>query len=245
MPYMRSRPLVLFLAAIVLARTSHAQDAGGQSAQGLQPGSYVRVSGGAAMPIAAQGSLRDWDSGSGFAVAWESWPAGPRGVGLAGFAITGAYNLLPFDEQRFISVFKDPVTGQVAQSVSASRAGILEITTNVKIRIPSPLVTPMVNIGLGLLDWHPGTIRYTVGNSTGTTHQEHRTGFEFTVGGGIDRTIVDRFGVFGEAMYVFGYTSYGGGYTSPGGVCSSNNCDALRNTTLGTIRGGLRVRVGR
>ena len=241
---MRSRLLITLLAAFAVPRASHAQDVG-SGVQGLQPGDYIRVSGGAAIPIAAKGSLRDWDRGTGFAVAYESWPAGQTGLGRAGFAITAAYNLLPLDEHQFVSTFIDPTSGQQASAATASRAGILEVTTNVKIRISTPLVTPMVNFGLGLLDWHPGTIRYTAGSGTGTARQLHRTGLELAIGGGVDRTIVDRFAVFGEAMYVFGYTSYGGGYTSPGGVCTTSGCDALRNTTIGTIRAGLRARIGR
>lgn len=242
---MRSRPLLVVCAAIALSRAGFAQSTGGSSGDALPPGDYLRVSGGAAIPVSAQGSLRDWNSGTGIAVSWESWQAGPTGVSRAGFALTAAYNLLPLDEERFVSSFVDPTTGQQALSATASRAGILEVTTNVKIRIPSPVVTPMVDIGLGLIDWHPGTIHYTAGSSTGTARQLHRTGLEFSIGGGIDRTIVDRVAVFGEAMYVFGYTSYGGGYTSPGGVCTTGNCDALHNTTIGTIRGGLRARIGR
>jgi len=242
---MRTRPLIAVFAAIALSRAAYAQSTGGASDDALPPGDYVRVSGGAAIPVGAQGSLRDWDRGTGFAVAYESWQAGPTGVSRAGFALTAAYNLLPLDEERFVSTFVDPTTGQPAHAASASRAGILEVTTNVKIRIPAPVVTPMVNIGLGLIDWHPGTIHYTAGAITGTARQLHRTGLEFSIGGGIDRTIVDRIAVFGEAMYVFGYTSYGGGYTSPGGVCTTGSCDALRNTTIGTIRGGLRARIGR
>jgi hypothetical protein len=70
---------------------------------------------------------------------------------------------------------------------------------------------------------------------------------EFTVGAGIEKNIFDRYGVFGEALYVYGYTSYGSGFATPGGVCATAGCDAFRNgnTTIGTIRGGLRVRVGR
>lgn len=242
---MRSRLFIVIAAALAVPRFAHAQDAGGPSVQGLQPGDYVRVSGGAAIPINAQGSLRDWDRGTGFSLAWENWSSGPSGLGRAGFALTAAYNLLPLDDGRFMSTFVDPTTGEKPQSVDASRAGILEVTTNVKIRIPSPLVAPMVNIGLGLLDWHPGTIRYVTASTHGTARQQHRTGLELAIGGGVDRTIVDRYALFGEATYVFGYTSYGGGFTSPGGVCTTSGCDALRNTTIGTIRGGLRVRVGR
>lgn len=241
---MRSRPLIALIAAVTLTRAVAAQDVGGSSDQGLQPGDYVRVSGGAAIPINAQGSLSYWERGTGFAVAWENWLAGPTGLGRAGFALTAAYNLLPLDEAQFVSTFVDNAD-QRALSATASRAGILEVTTNVKIRIPSPVITPMVDIGLGLIDWHPGTIHYTTATSSGTARQQHRTGLEFSIGAGVDRTIVDRYAIFGEAMYVFGYTSYGGGFTSPGGVCTTSGCDALRNTTIGTIRGGLRVRVGR
>ena len=244
---MRTRLLispVALLALLGLARVGHTQDVGGSSAEPIQPGDYLRLSGGIAAPVNAKGSLRDWKSGAGFSVAWESWPSGASGVGRAGFAITAAYNLLPLDEARFVSEFT-PSSGGTTQSATASRAGILEVTTNVKIRIPAPLVVPMLNIGLGLIDWHPGTIRYVATTGSGTARQQHRTGLEFSLGGGIDRTIVDRFALFGEAAYVFGYTSYGGGFTSPGGVCTAGGCDVLRNTTIVTARAGLRTRIGR
>jgi hypothetical protein len=241
---MRSRLLVALLVLLGVTRAGYAQDAGGASTEPIQPGDYLRLSGGIATPVSAKGSLRDWKSGAGFGVAWESWQAGQSGVGRVGFALTAIYNLLPLDEARFVSEFT-PSSGGTTTSATASRAGILEVTTNVKIRIPAPLVVPMVNVGLGLIDWHPGTIHYQSTTGSGTARQQHRTGLEFSIGGGIDRTIVDRFALFGEAAYVFGYTSYGGGFTSPGGVCTAGGCDVLRNTTIVTARAGLRARIGR
>jgi hypothetical protein len=51
--------------------------------------------------------------------------------------------------------------------------------------------------------------------------------------------------VFGEALYTYGFTSLGRGIANPGGTCTTNGCDVLKNTVLGTLRGGLRLQVGR
>jgi len=55
----------------------------------------------------------------------------------------------------------------------------------------------------------------------------------------LDKTIVGRYAVFGEAAYVYGLTQFGGT------VCAAAGCDALKNTTVTTLRGGMRVRIMR
>ena len=42
----------------------------------------------------------------------------------------------------------------------------------------------------------------------------------------------------------YGYTSFGQGLAGSGSACLTSGCDLLKNTPLGTIRGGLRVHVG-
>ena len=50
-------------------------------------------------------------------------------------------------------------------------------------------------------------------------------------GGGLDKHIVDRFAIFGEAAYTYGYTSFGAGRRRrrAARVCNSG-CDLLKNT---------------
>jgi hypothetical protein len=58
----------------------------------------------------------------------------------------------------------------------------------------------------------------------------------------LDKHIYDRIAVFSEATYVFGLTRFGGGLA---GACAASGCAALSNTTVTTLRGGLRVRLMR
>jgi hypothetical protein len=213
---------------------------------GLLPGNYVRMSAGSATPVSPHAALRYWDRGTTYYVAWENWDTGSSGVSLVGFSINASYSALPLNAPLFLSTFT-PVNGGTVTSATASRAGILEVTSGIRVRLPLPYIMPNFSVGLGLIDWEPGSIKYESTNGSGSAKQQHRVSGEFTVGAGIEKNIFDRYGVFGEALYVYGYTSYGSGFATPGGVCATAGCDAFRNgnTTIGTIRGGLRVRVGR
>jgi len=104
---------------------------------------------------------------------------------------------------------------------------------------------PHFTVGLGFIDWRPGEIQYTGSAGSGKTRQQRRSGGEVALGGGLDKHIYDRFAVFSEATYVFGLTRYGSGYGSTTGICAASGCDALKNTTVTTLRGGLRVRLMR
>jgi hypothetical protein len=238
---MRFQSLGLML-LVVVASAARAQDTD-RFADGLVPGAYLRVGGGTTTPVNAQGSLRDWKPGGGAMVAWESWDQGQSGMSLLGFALQAAYSSLSLDSDRFLTEFTPP-NGGTATSVSG-KAGVLEVTTNLRFRIPAPYIMPSVILGLGFIDWRPGSIKYTGTTGSGTTRQQHRSGGEVAIGGGLDKHIYDRFAIFGEAMYVYGYTRFGAGYGTPTGACASSGCDALRNTTVTTIRGGLRVRLMR
>ena len=80
--------------------------------------------------------------------------------------------------------------------------------------------------------------------ATGTTKQQTRNGAEVSIGGGLERHFFERFGIFGEADYVYGFTSLGRSAATPGSICASGNgCDVLKNTSVGTIRGGLSVKL--
>lgn len=213
---------------------------------GLTPGNYLRVGFGSATPVSAHAALAYWDKGQTYSLGWENWDTGASGVGRVGFSINAAYSLLPLNEQLFVTNFQTPA-GASATSASASHAGVLEVTSGIRLRMPLPYVMPNFSVGLGLIDWQPGAINYESTGGSGKAQQQHRVSGEFTLGAGIDKNVIDGFAVFAEALYVYGYTSYGSGFATPGGVCNTAGCDAFRNgnTTLGTIRGGLRVRVGR
>jgi hypothetical protein len=238
----------LFAALVSLSSVGRAQDRAAQSerfADGLLPGDYLRLSGGMMAPVNAQGSLRDWDRGTVYGLVWENWQSGAGGVGRVGYGIGVNYGLLPLDEQQFLSEFLTP-QGTRATSASASNASVLEIETNLRFRIPSPFIMPSFSLGLGYLNYRPSTITYTAGGTSSSTAEQRRYGAEFTIGGELDKRIVDRVAIYGEAMYTYGFTGLGQGIARPGGTCatSTNGCDPLKNTSLGVVRGGLRVHIG-
>jgi hypothetical protein len=236
---------VLSLLLIAAPGNVAAQDRPGDPmAGGMAPGDYVRLSGGPTIPVNAQGSLRNWNSGVGFNLAYENWQSGGGGgLGRVGFGLGAAYSRLPLDEEKFGAVFTPP-TGEGSMQSATGHAGILEITSNLRIRITAPLVMPTINIGLGFINWSPGSIHYvTTTGATGTAKQSSRSGAELSIGGSLERELYDRIGIFADAAYVYGYTSYGSGFGTPTSICPS--CDALKNTTFATIRAGVHARVGR
>lgn len=230
---------LLFLAAPTYVT---AQDRPGDPmASALVPGDYLRVGGGVTIPVSPQGSLRDWKSGPSLSLAYENWQAGGSGVGRVGFGLGVAYSQLSLKEDEFATDFTPP-TGTTASA--SGHARLLEITSTLRIRIPAPLIMPSVNIGLGFVNWSPGTIHYTsTTGEVGTAKQSSRSGAELSLGGSVDRQLYGRFAAYVEAAYVYGYTSYGSGFGTPTSICSS--CDPLKNTTVATVRGGLRTRIGR
>jgi hypothetical protein len=243
---MRSRLLIsAIVACVALAGAARAQDGSDRFAGGLVAGDYLRLGGGISRPINAQGSLSEWSQGPTFSAGWENWQAGGTGVGRIGFGLNAGLSLLPLNEKQFVADFT-PTTGGNTNGATAGHARIIEITSNLRIRIPAPLVMPAVNIAFGFINWAPGDITYTSTNGVGgKVKQGHRSGAELALGGSLDRQIYDRFAAYVEAMYVYGYTSYGQGFETPGGTCARSGCDALKNTTFGTLRGGLRVNMGR
>ncbi|HVX38329.1 MAG TPA: hypothetical protein VHB25_02055 [Gemmatimonadaceae bacterium] len=228
--------LVLALAAVPAALR----------AQEISAGNYVRASAGITTPVNPTGTLRDWKRGTGFALSWENWESMGGGAPRAGFGIAFDYAQLPLDEQQFVATFK---TGQGlhATSASANKTSVWTIATDFRLRIPTPLVMPTINFGFGIIDFHPSTVQYVATDGTqGSAEQKGRTGAELSIGGGIDRQIAGRVAVYAEALYRYGFTSVGEGIAAPGSAClNSGGCDALKNTSFGTIRGGLRIKVDR
>jgi hypothetical protein len=241
---MRSRQLLGFAVlalVVVLPAAVTAQGTGDRTAGGFTQGDYLRVGAGVTSPINPQGSLKDWGPGAGASITWESWGGGGTGLGRAGFGLGVAYSLLPLKPDVFRSEFV-PLTGGTTTSASGSKAGILEITSSLRVRIPFPVVMPAINVGFGFINWHPGKINYVATSGSGTVRQQSRSGAELSLGGSIERNFFDRYGAYVEGAYVYGYTTYGRGFATPGSVCSTS-CDPLKNTTVTSFRAGLRVRV--
>jgi hypothetical protein len=243
---MRPRQLVSSLVALcVVAGLAGAQDTGDRFADGLVPGDYLRLGVGVIAPVRAQGGLRDWSRGQNFAIAYENWGAGQTGVSNVAYGLSAEYGRLPLNTDQFLADFT-PAANVHATSATASSATTFLIGTNLRVRIPAPFIMPSLSFGFSFIDYKPSTIHYTSSAGDGTTSQQHRRGAAFSFGAGLDKHIVDRFGLFGEAVYSYGFTSLGQGYATPGGTCANTNgCDVLKNTTLGVIRGGLRIQTTR
>jgi hypothetical protein len=248
LPSLAFAALILGLAAprVVIAQGGGDEEPKNPWNDGLTPGNYLRMAYGSATPVSAHAALRYWDQGQTYSLGWENWDTGASGVGRVGFSLNAAYSMLPLKSELFEQNFV-PTSGGTVTSISASHAGVLEVTSGIRLRLPLPYIMPNVSVGLGLIDWQPGAINYESTNGPGKAQQQHRISGEFTIGAGVDKNVVGAVGVFAEALYTYGYTSYGSGFATPGSVCTTAGCDAFSNgnTTLGTIRGGLRVRVGR
>jgi hypothetical protein len=211
---------------------------------GMVAGGYVRVSGGVVTPVNPGGSLREWDAGYTLNVMWENWENNDRGnLSLFGFGLYADLSLLPFDETQFIKDFTGGPNGAVT-SATAGRARVFQFGVNTRFRIPAPYFTPSISVGFGFLDWRPATISYVAVGGSGTAKQQNRQGGVLTLIGGVDKHVFDRVSIFGEAAYAYAYTSFGQGLGATGSACIAANCDLLRNMPFGTIRGGLKVRVG-
>jgi hypothetical protein len=236
------------LTTLCLVPAARAQDRAGSegsSSDGLIPGDYLRISGGMTTPVNAQGTLRDWGRGQSMHVVWETWGAGPSGVDIVSFGLGAGYSLLPFKSDVFVHDFKPTLVTGNTTSATASKAGVLEITTSFRVRIPAPYIMPHISVGLGFMNWHPATIHYTTDTGeSADAKQQSRSGAEVSIGGGLDKQIYDRYGLFAEAIYAYGLTSFGQGLATPGN-CATTACNALKNTSIGTIQAGLRVRIGR
>jgi hypothetical protein len=238
---MRSRLLFALVTLSTLARLGHAQSTD-RYAGGLTPGDYVRVSAGVTTPANPQGSFREWGQGTGVNVTWQNWSPGGTGVGRLGFSIGATYSVLPFEESQFIEDFT-PLSGGKAASASAGNGGLIEVTTGLNIRIPAPLVVPVINFGIGFINWRPSKVSYSGPTGAGTTEYRSRSGAEAFIGAGLERYFAGRFGIFADAAYIYGYTSLGRTSTTPGSICGTSGCDVLKNTSVTTLRGGLSVRV--
>ena len=70
------------------AALAHAQ--ADPMAGGMTPGDYLRVGAGAVIPVNAQGSLRNWGTGTILNVAYENWNSSGGGVGNVGFGLAAA-----------------------------------------------------------------------------------------------------------------------------------------------------------
>jgi hypothetical protein len=239
---MRLRSLLALASAcasLALARSAYAQS--DPNAAGLTRGDYFRLSGGMVTPVNPTGSLKTWGSGTGFNLMWENWDESGSGrMGLFGFSLVGDVSFLPFKEDEFKVAFAKGPFGAV-QTATADKARVIQIGVNTRLRIPMPFIMPSVSVGFGFLDWHPGEITYTAANASHTAKQQNRQGGAVTLIGGLDKHIFDRYALFAEAAYTYGFTSWGQ-VAGSSTTCINTDCDLLKNTPFGVIRGGLRYR---
>lgn len=236
----------LLCLCISVSSTSVAQDRPGDpTAGGLAAGEYLLIGGGGTFPVNAQGSLKNYKAGPVFSLAYENWSIGDAGgVSLVGFGLGASYSTLP-TKDGFAAAVAAASGGRVEGATAAS-ARIFEIASNVRIRIPAPYVMPAVTLGLGFINWAPGAIKYqATDGSDARVRYQHRSGAELFIGGSLDRHIYDRYGLFAEADYVYGFTNSGQAFTVANGTCVGAACDPLKNTSVGIVRGGLRVGLGR
>ena len=242
---MRSRLLVsTLLTLFAFALPAHAQDAGDRYADGLIAGDYLRFSGGIVAPVHPQGSLRDWNRGQNFALVYENWANAGAGVSQVAYGLNLGYSRLPLNEPEFIA-HNTTIEGARLTSATASSAAIFELGTGLRLRFPMLYVMPNIQFAFSYIDYRPATIHYVATSGPGTASQQHRRGAALSIGGGLDKRITSYVGIFGEALYTYGFTGLGQGIASPGGACVANGCDVLKNTTIGVVRGGLRVRTSR
>lgn len=246
---MRSRlraAVVLMLSSmVVVPHVGRAQGGGAPTdprAAGLVSGDYIRVGGGLVSPVNAQGSLRDWNSGPGISVIWENWQPGSGGVGVIGYGLGVDYARFPLNEPQFIADFQTAQGGK-ATAASSSASQLFVVSTSLRVRIPAEYVVPSITLGLGFLNYRPSSVDYVSASGNGSAKQQSRSGGEISISGTLDRQIVDRVAIYGEAQYLYGFTSLGRFSATPGGNCAANGCDVLKNTPVATLRGGLRVRL--
>jgi hypothetical protein len=241
---MRLRSLVLLaVAASSFAATPRAfAQQTDPMADGLQRGDYFRLSAGTVTPVNPSGSLRDWGRGVGGNLMWENWDlSGSSGqMGLFGFSLFGDLSFLPFKEEQFKTDFAKGPNGAVLRA-SASKARVVQLGVNTRLRIPMRYIMPSISVGFGFLDWHPGNIDYTTASGSFKAKQQNRQGGAITLTGALDKHLFDRYALFGEAVYTYGFTSWGQ-VAGSSSTCVTNECDLLKNTPLGVIRGGLRYR---
>jgi hypothetical protein len=236
---MRSRALVALSLAMSSLIASEAQSQ--NDTDGLVRGDYVRAAYSWVSPVSPSGSLKQWERGNGVNLMWENWDNAGNGLSLFGFGLYVDMAFLPFDEEQFKTDFTNGPHGPII-SATASRARVLQIGVNTRLRAPVKFITPSISLGFGFLDWRPGEIDYNAVGGTGTAKQQNRQGGIFTVIAGLDKHIYGRVAVYGEAAYGYGFTSFGQGLASTGSACIQQNCDLLKNTPLGSFRTGLRVR---
>jgi hypothetical protein len=235
----RCRSIVVALVSC-LAAAAHAQSTQGD----LTPGDYFRLSSGVIAPVGAKGSLNDWRRGTDFALSWENWGPGPSGTDQVSYGVGFDYGRLPFNQSAITS---STINGEAVESASASSAALWSLGAQLRVRFPVPVVMPSISVDFGFISYQPSTIDYTTASGAATADERHRTGPYLSIGGGLDRDLFDRAALFIEALYTYGFTNLDEGLaTNSTSICTTaGGCEAFKNITVGTVRGGLRVRVGR
>lgn len=237
----------LALLSLLFPIMVHAQEAEGAGPESriARPylyGSFVRVGGGITAPLFPSGSMHDWARGWQAAASWESTGGGRGGnVSRVALGFAGDFGRFPLDERQFIANFTSG--GAQPTAATAPDATLVDVQATVRINFPAPVVTPSVLFALGYYNFHPSRVTFQSPDSTGVAGFRSRSGASLSIGFGLDRQIAGPAGVFLEGTYLLGATSFG--FVAANSRCGTTSCDVFDNTYIGTLRSGLRFRVGR
>ena len=128
------------------------------------------------------------------------------------------YSMLPLDESQFLVGLHADLGPEGLPRPAASSAGVFELATNFRFRIPSPFIMPTINFGLGFIELG-ARARSTTPAPLGTGSAKQQTSIGRRVRRSVEdssKHIVDRYGRFRlKQTYAYGYTSFGQGAATP------------------------------
>ena len=198
------------------------------------------------IPVNAQGSLRDWKRGTGINLAWENWQPGAHGVGRVGFGLDVAYSRLAARTRPVRRRFRARTDRHCGRRVGASRR-FSRSTSNLRIRIPAPCVMPAItSASASSIGRRETSITHRPPARTGTASSHRAAALSSSLGGAsieqIYRSLRD---LWRSGVRLRIHELRRAASRTPSEHVLHSGCDLLKNTTVGTLRGGLRVRLGR
>ena len=155
-----------------------------------------------------------------------------------GFGVGADYSRLPLNEAQFNSDFTS--LGAHPTSATASSATAFTISTAIRFRIPGAIHHAEPRSRIRIYGFHSEHRALQAPTGSGTANQLRRRGAAFTFGGGLDKHIVDRYAIFAEAVYTTASRASVRASRRRAARASNTQCDVLKNTAFGVLRGGLR-----
>jgi hypothetical protein len=234
----------IFLLAASLSVPAAIMAQGGQmrAPNPLFGGNNIRV---AAGTTALVGGSDNWSRGFSIGASWESWDPGSGGdVGRVAAGLGLTWSRLPFSPPHFVEDF-NASSGLHTTTASASDANVIDFQLMLRIRGPRLFLLPSALLGIGYYSFRPGDVNFSGPDSTGTARLRTKTGPSAAIGASLDSPYFGTAAVFAEGIFVYGYSSDSQLRVSANTRCGSVGCDTFKSTETATLRGGVRVRVGR